>query len=139
MAADPVLISNTREWLLLAKEDLRAAELCVAASPPLVRTALFHCQQAAEKLLKAFLTWHDVPFRKTHNLEELGSACAGLDPGIGAFLNRLTVLNKYGVRFRYPGVSEEPSLGEARQGLALAGDFFQAILARLPDEVRGGL
>jgi hypothetical protein len=33
------------------------------------RAAVFHCQQAAEKALKGFLAWHDVPFRKTHTLK----------------------------------------------------------------------
>jgi HEPN domain-containing protein len=32
----------------------------------------YHCQQACEKALKALLAWHDVPFRKTHSLEEVG-------------------------------------------------------------------
>jgi HEPN domain-containing protein len=31
---------------------------------------VFHAQRAAEKAMKAFLAWHDVPFRKTHNLED---------------------------------------------------------------------
>ena len=38
----------------------------MAADPPLLEDALFHCQQAVEKVLKALLTWHDEPFRKTH-------------------------------------------------------------------------
>ena len=109
MALDPVLISNTKEWLLRAKEDLAATKLSLAASVPLVRTALFHRQQSAEKALKAFLSWRDVPFRKTHNLEELGEACANLDPALAPFIDRVTLLNKYGVRFRYPGASFEPA------------------------------
>ena len=40
--------------------------------------ALFHCQQAVEKALKGLLTWHDVPFRKTHSLEELGRQVVAL-------------------------------------------------------------
>ena len=31
---------------------------------PLLGDATFHCQQAVEKALKAFLIWHDRPFRK---------------------------------------------------------------------------
>lgn len=46
----------------------------------LLEDVLFHCQQAVEKTLKGFLAWHDVPFRKTHSLEELGAACERLDP-----------------------------------------------------------
>ena len=51
---DPILLSNTREWLLRTKEDLDAAALVLKVPSPLVRTALFHCQQAVEKAMKAF-------------------------------------------------------------------------------------
>jgi len=135
MAFDPVLVSNTREWVVLAKEDLAAAELTLAANVPLIRTALFHCQQSVEKALKAFLTWRDVPFRKTHNLEELGEACARLDPALTPFINRVTLLNKYGVQFRYPGASSEPTLADARQALRLVDDFVEAVLTKFPPQV----
>lgn len=49
-----------------AQEDLRGAEIDLAAAPPLLGDATFHCQQAVEKALKGFLTWHDRVFRKTH-------------------------------------------------------------------------
>jgi hypothetical protein len=41
----------------------------------------FHAQQAAEKALKAFLAFHDEPFRKTHGIEEIGRAsrCGGAE------------------------------------------------------------
>ena len=38
-----------------------------------------HCQQAVEKCFKAFLAWHDIQFRKTHSLEELGERCLSID------------------------------------------------------------
>jgi HEPN domain-containing protein len=49
MAIDPVLIAETGEWLRRALNDLRAAEVDMTVSPPLLEDALFHCQQAAEK------------------------------------------------------------------------------------------
>jgi len=42
--------------------------LHLKASLPFLEDALFHCQQAVEKALKGFLTWHDRPFEKTHDL-----------------------------------------------------------------------
>ena len=60
-------------------KDLNAA--CVLVSPEPSRS-VFHSQQAAEKAAMAFLTFHDVPFRKTHDLNELGRQCAALDPDI---------------------------------------------------------
>jgi HEPN domain-containing protein len=54
-----------RGWLSKAANDLRGAHIDLDADPPLIEDALFHCQQAAEKSLKAFLTSHDRPFKKT--------------------------------------------------------------------------
>ncbi len=51
-------------WLTKAAKDLRGAEVDLAANPPLVEDALFHCQQAAEKAMKGFLTAHDTIFSK---------------------------------------------------------------------------
>ncbi len=79
MPPDPGLVAETKAWFLKAAADLRAAECDLAATPPLLEDAAFHCQQAAEKALKGFLTWHSVPFRKTHSLEEIGGHLGGRD------------------------------------------------------------
>ena len=78
MPHDVHRVADTRGWLLKAADDLRGAEIDLAAEPPLTGDALFHCQQAAEKALKALLAWHDVPFRKTHDLAEIGQQCTTL-------------------------------------------------------------
>jgi hypothetical protein len=38
--------------------------------------------------------------------------------------------------FRYPGEPEEPCAGEAEAALAIARELFDAILVRLPKDVR---
>ena len=65
-----------------AEEDLELARYALTAEKPFIAPALFHCQQAAEKALKGFLTWHGVSFRKTHSIEELGEQCVGLEPSM---------------------------------------------------------
>jgi HEPN domain-containing protein len=130
---DPILLSNTREWLRRTKEDLDAAALVLTVPSPLVRTALFHCQQAVEKAMKAFLTWHDAPFREVHNLEELGESCVRLDSTLTSAVTRVTVLTKYAVRFRYPGAPYEPDAEEAEEAMGLAREFVDAVLAKLPE------
>jgi HEPN domain-containing protein len=57
---------EARGWLAAADEDV-----LIAATPPWAATAAHLCQQAAEKLMKGLLTCAAVPFRKTHNLDEL--------------------------------------------------------------------
>lgn len=133
---DPVRAANTREWLLRAEEDLAAAERLLCSSSPLVRTALFHCQQAAEKAFKAFLTWHDVPFRRVHILEELGEASVRADPSLAPVVARAVPLSVYAVRFRYPGAPYQPTLEEAQAAYDLAREVVNAILSRLPQEAR---
>ena len=71
---------DARAWLSKAELDLKAAAHEISASDQgLWGDVMFHAQQATEKSMKAFLAWNDVPFRKTHSLEELGQQCVGLD------------------------------------------------------------
>jgi HEPN domain-containing protein len=80
MPRDPERVADARAWLAKARLDLRSARVDLGAEPPIVSDALFHCQQAVEKGLKAFLAWHDVAFRKTHDLGELGRQCVAINP-----------------------------------------------------------
>ncbi len=73
MRPDPASAAEARAWLDKAAQDLRAAEVDLDALPPLVEGAAFHCRQATEKALKAFLALHDRPIRKTHDLVGLGA------------------------------------------------------------------
>ncbi len=50
--------------------DLTAAEILAAAETHDYFTCAFHCQQAAEKFLKAYLVRHQIEFRKTHDLDQ---------------------------------------------------------------------
>ncbi len=91
MTPNEWLLDETRGWVRRAPSDLRAAEIC-ATEPP--ATALFHCQQAAEKYLKACLTWNQTAFRKTHDLKELAAACARIDPALQSALDSAMALSK---------------------------------------------
>jgi len=125
----PEKLAEVRGWLK------KAANVDLAADPPLLEDMLFHCQQAAEKALKAFLTAHDRAFRKTHDLDELATACEIIDPTLQVALAAARELTVFAWEFRYPGDAEVPSLEEAREFLAMAGEVYEAILARLPREV----
>lgn len=136
MPHDPARAAETQGWLARAASDLRAAEHEFRATPPLLDDIVFHCQQAAEKVLKGFLTWHDRPFRKTHSLEELGEQCLEMDPALRALIDRAVPLTEYAWKFRYPGEPEEPSRQEAEEALAIARELYLAVVSRLPREVR---
>ncbi|MBZ5566003.1 MAG: HEPN domain-containing protein [Acidobacteriia bacterium] len=132
MPPDPATIEDTRSWLKKAITDLRGATIDLEASPPLIEDALFHAQQAVEKALKALLTFHDRPFRKTHSLEELGEACLQIDAALRRIIDDAVPLTEYAWAFRYPGTPETPGLNEAQAALAVAIRVVDAILSRIP-------
>lgn len=95
MSPDPERCAEAREWLVRAQHDLLAAPALLGTTPTLSDVAVYHCQQAAEKALKAPLFWHDTPFRKTHDLEELGVQCVALDAGLDSLLDKTSALTPY--------------------------------------------
>jgi HEPN domain-containing protein len=136
MPPDPVRVADTRAWLEKAEQDLRSAKADLAVEPPILGDAVFHCQQAVEKTLKAFLTWHDRPFRKTHDLGELGGSCVALDVELEPLLRQAAPLTEYAWKFRYPGDLSFPTAAECEAALTLALQVVRTISDRLPPEAR---
>ncbi len=66
-------------WLMKSRRDLVSARRLLRGEEPLRDVAVYHCQQAVEKALKAYLVYRDLPFEKTHNLVALLSRCLPLD------------------------------------------------------------
>jgi len=136
MSVDPVLVQNTAAWLKQAAKDIERAERCLKHEPADTEDAAFHCQQACEKALKAYLTWNDQPFRRTHDLAALGLQCKELEPGFAAWVMELDELTGYAWVYRYPTQVEPPTLAEAARSLDLARLALRRILAALPEEAR---
>ena len=89
-------------WLAAARLDREAAIACLAATPPLPPPAAFHCQQAAEKLMKGFLIHAARPFRKTHDMAELVDAVAPLYPEIASLISQMQDWTRWPIAARYP-------------------------------------
>jgi len=136
MTPDPELIAETHGWIEKAKHDLRMAELALGDSHPLTDQAVFHAQQAAEKALKSFLTWHRQSFRKTHHLEELGEQCLAIDATLRTSVDNAVPLTEYAWHYRYPSVDADPPPAEAEEALSIARALLAAVLALLPGETR---
>ena len=115
-------------WLAQARKDLNAAHLLAAPEPS---PSVFHSQQAAEKAAKAFLVVHDVPFRKTHDLNELGGQCASLNPYLTPLFQAASDLTDYAVVFRYLDAPREPDEGETAVAVEIAGRVVGEISALL--------
>ena len=122
-------------WLKKAQHDLAAARKLAAGSDPYRDTAIYLCQQAAEKALKGFLVFHDRRFTKTHNIGKLISLAAPFAADFSSWIEVGRTLTPYATIFRYPGEKFEPDRVEFDQALKNADELYQFILSLLPAEV----
>ena len=90
-------------WVKVAAEDERVARPCIDHSEPALTAAAYHCQQAAEKLMKALLVIAAVRPPRTHDLAALGSVVGRHFPQAQAVLVRFAPLTGWSSDFRYPG------------------------------------
>jgi HEPN domain-containing protein len=55
----------------IAEEDARVARGCLRLEIPAPGSAAYHCQQAAEKVVKGLLVIAGAAFTRTHDMDEL--------------------------------------------------------------------
>lgn len=125
----------TKSWLVKAKRDLLSAYELAGAVPPLLDTAAYHCQQAAEKSIKGFLLYHDVRFEKTHDIEVLISQALEIEASFGICTEAARILTPLAVEYRYPGDYVEPDEDEYREAFVAAEQVFKFVLKKLPSVV----
>jgi len=120
-----------KQWLSKALNDIAVMqhELVLPEEDIIAESVCFHAQQAAEKLLKAFLMHKGEEVKKTHNLVLLLEFCSRLDRGFRKF--ELSDLNFYAVQVRYPGDYENPSVEDSRHCYALASDMRDFVLQKM--------
>ena len=121
------------EWVHKAQADMAAADRLVCDEAMLSGAVAFHCQQAAEKLIKAFLVWSEVDFPKTHDLKQLLALASRTNEELAATLQEATALTPYGVELRYPGDRPDATPAQAQEALVLARLVRDKVLPLLPE------
>ena len=106
----------TREWLCKAEEDYTVALGLLRRRRIPADSICFHCQQAAEKFLKAVLQKNAIRFGKTHDLESLARLAGKAAPSLLLLSDDLKLLSDYAVKYRYPGFRATPR--QARDAVA---------------------
>jgi len=94
----------TQEWIDKAEGDFHTASReARARKAPNYDAVCFHCQQCAEKYLKAYLQEQGQRFPRVHDLIELLELCLPYDVAFESQRNLLKDLTRYAVEYRYPG------------------------------------
>ena len=119
------------QWLIKANNDLRSAKQLFKAEPPLLDTAVYHCQQAAEKALKAYLTLQEIPFFKIHHLTVLVEQCMEVDPTFEKLLDIADILTPYAVAFSYPGDVIEPEYEDVLIAIEASKEVLTLVVSKI--------
>ncbi len=94
---------TTREWVKKAEQDYLFAEQGSRSKIPVHDGVCFHCQQCAEKYLKALMEELGFPVPKIHNLVLLLITLAPYYPALRSLRRGLVFLSDFAVDIRYPG------------------------------------
>ena len=119
------------EWVLKAEGDfITAGREMRARKAPNYDAVCFHCQQCAQKYLKAILQANERHIPKIHNLIELLSLCREIDPTTEMLRPDLIAVERFSLQVRYPGTrAEKEDAAESYQATKVIREFIRQKLA----------
>ncbi|HIJ94503.1 MAG TPA: HEPN domain-containing protein [Desulfuromonadales bacterium] len=94
-------------FIVKAKQDLVLVREVLGSNTIAPEILLFHLQQAVEKLIKSLLTYNQVKFPKTHDLDDLVELAEENNIELPPLIERLTELTPYAVETRYAILHDE--------------------------------
>lgn len=107
---------STLEWIEKAEDDWIVAQRAYRARKhPVYDAACFHCQQCAEKYLKAELNEAGMVIDKTHDLADLLKQVSVFVPSQTGLQLQADFLTGFAVQIRYPG--RRATKAQAQQAL----------------------
>lgn len=116
-------IELSKQWLAKADNDLLNADNNLKSAKIPFDTVCFHCQQAAEKMLKAYLVANRQPYPITHDLLLILEQILNLAPEAEKLRDALALLIPYAVEIRYPDDVYMPSAEDAAEARTAAAEI----------------
>jgi len=118
-------------WIEKADHDLGTAEITWLHIPQYKDTISFHCQQAVEKYLKAYLIFLDFPFKKVHDLTYLLGLIGQKETITNDLYDKAAELEESSVQIRYPDIVIDLSDEDIVNAIAISKEFRQFALSRM--------
>lgn len=126
-------LAIARQWLIKAMNDLLNADNNLKSEVVPFDTVCFHCQQAAEKLLKAYLVANGKEHPFTHDLFLIIEKILPLNSEADDLREPCSILMPYAVEIRYPDDWHMPSEEDAKEARDAASDVLDWLKNALPD------
>jgi HEPN domain-containing protein len=125
---------KVNKWFIIAESDLVTARKLISEKI-LNAVVCYHCQQAVEKLLKAFLVSKNKEFEKTHNVSKLIDLCAEIDKEFLELVEKgVHKLSIYATELRYPDGFYIPSDEETEDAINKAEYVKEFVMRKLERE-----
>ena len=118
-------------WLIIAKDDLKSAK--VLLKHEVFSTASYHCQQSAEKSLKAYLVFRKQEAVKTHDLIKLLVLCSKFDSNFEKIIDIIEHLNPFSTKFRYPSEYDIPDTEDTQAAIKQANKVLSFVLKKIEE------
>ena len=114
-----------------AENDLKDAKILYNSNEASAEGICFHCQQAVEKYLKAYLVFNNKEINKTHDISELLKDCKNIDKAFSE-LEKINIddITNYAVIVRYDDIIE-PSAEDAKEAISIAEQVKPFVTCRI--------
>ena len=118
-------------WIEKADHDLGTALITYKYIPKYKDTIAFHCQQAVEKYLKAYIIKLGLSLKRTHDLVHLLEMINQKDKVNQSYFEKVFELQDYAVEIRYPENRIELTNEDLNSAICIAKDIRKWILEKL--------
>ncbi|MHB1679484.1 MAG: HEPN domain-containing protein [bacterium] len=103
-----------------AENDLISAKVLFESGKTTSDVICFHCQQAVEKCLKAYLAYNNKEILKTHDISDILKDCEQIDTDFAKIGEiKADKLTYYAVNTRYDDIIE-PTYDDAKEAISIA-------------------
>ena len=127
-------IFEVKKWIQYAQEDYisAVARAKVVGNPYSPRQVCYDCQQAAEKILKAYTIAKDGTRNKEHRLDVLLISCRQYSDDFDVLGVACSTLNEHITKTRYPS-DKEITVEDMNDALKCAGDIMEFTKSKLAE------
>ena len=119
------------QWIIKGDHDLGTAKVTYLHIPEYLDTVTFHCQQAVEKYLKAYLVFQSMAFKSSHDLVYLLDLITQKDADFENYYDDVSELQGYAVEIRYPNETIYLSNEKVEKALIIAKNVRNSVVQKM--------
>jgi len=129
------LVNLVSQWIVKGDHDLGTAKITYLNIPEYLDTVTFHCQQATEKYLKAYLIYLSINFRFTHDLVYLIDLIVQVDVDFENYYDLVSEIQGYAVEVRYPNETIFLSDEKVEKAISIAKEIRSIVMQKMNLEI----